>query len=410
MAQSHIRWKRRIGSMLSWRRRWSRRGVISVYSALILLIIMGSVAVTVDWGLMWNGRQQLQDAVDAAALAGASSLQFGMDPAAARTAAIAAANNNMVLNQPLILAEQDIEVGAWDPDTHQIVPWSPAFTETAVRVTGRRTVDSPNGPIPLFFSYIFGRQHVEMAMSGAAGIATYNGPRKPVEIIVAQDASSSFIEEWRDAIDADWAMFNLINGASVDDDKLGYVAFNEGLKMSNQYYMTYEHGWWTYAPKPTYKTMTSFGGSRTQLPSDWRDHKTFVRNDGPRGYTNPSAALNWAIQEYAARGDDEKCQQSIVLVSDGMPFGQTAALTQQYRNQTVAKANEAGNLGIRIHTVTLTSEADGAPYGSGGADFQFNESLVRNGGSAFRTADPEGLMDVLIQVGTIEIGKAHLFM
>jgi hypothetical protein len=49
------------------------------------------------------------------------------------------------------------------------------------------------------------------------------------------------------------------------------------------------------------------------------------------------------------------------------------------------------------------------PYGLGGADFQFNESLIRNGGSAFRTADPNALMSVLIQVGAIEIGGPHLF-
>ena len=58
------------------------------------------------------------------------------------------ANANKVLGTPLHLASADIEIGALGADRHTIVPWSGAFTHAACRVTGRRTLNSPDGPIP----------------------------------------------------------------------------------------------------------------------------------------------------------------------------------------------------------------------------------------------------------------------
>ena len=89
-------------------------------------------------------------------------------------------------------------------------------------------------------------------------------------------------------------------------------------------------------------------------------------------------------------------------------YGSTTTVTNQRRANTVTACNTLAALGVRIHTVTLTDE-DYGTYGSGGADFEFNESLVRNGGVAFRTADAQRLMQVLIAVGTIEVGKPNLF-
>jgi hypothetical protein len=381
---------------------------VQITSILGLMAMMGASAITIDYGQVAIARQQLQSTVDAAALAGAGVMQYGVNIDGARSAILATASNNNVMGTPLSLATSDVEVGAWNEATHSIVPWSAAFTESAVRVTGRRTVGSIDGPIPLTFSRIFGLNNAQLTATAAAGVTVTNGPRKPVELMVVQDCSGSFLDEFPDAIDADFAMFDLVNGASITGDQLGYVGFNEGLKQTYNTYFTRVNGRYVYVHKDTYKELTTFGSSRTSLPSDWQTHKTLLRSDRADGYTNPAIALDWALNQYQTNGHAATCQQSVVLVSDGMPFGSTTTLTNQYRANTIAKANQLAALGVRIHTVTLTAEDNGV-YGSGGADFDFNESLVRNGGVAFRTADPEALMDVLIAVGTIEVGSPHLF-
>ena len=154
--------------------------------------------------------------------------------------------------------------------------------------------------------------------------------------------------------------------------------------------------------------MSTFGSSRTALPSDWNTFHTLLNNHTPAGWTRPSVAFNWAHSEYDSHGDAANHQQSVVLISDGMPFGSTTSLTNQYRAETVTAVNNLAAQGVRVYTVTLTAEADGAVYGNGGADFVFNESLVRNGGVAFRTANGAALRDALIAVGTLEVGSPSL--
>jgi len=388
-----------------------RRGATLIIAVFCLIVLLGCAALTIDYGMVMMCRQQLQDAVDAAAVAGASRLQYGIDIEGARTVISETAAANKVLGVPLALRAEDIEIGALDDDGETIVPWSATFTQAACRVTGRRALNSPDGPIPLLFGRVFGVENAEITATAAAGVQVANHPRLPVEICVIQDGSGSFEEEWNQAINADFALFGLINGAAIDGDSLSFVAFDDDLTQTVSYTWVYRYGRWVRQAvhTPIYKHMTTFGNSRTELPGAWASFKTTCLNHTPSGWTNPAAAFEWARQDYADHGDATNHQQSIVLVSDGMPYASTTYETEQRRANTVAAADALAALGVRIHTVTLTAEADGATYGSGGADFEFNESLVRNGGVALRTADPEALRDVLIAVGTIEIGSPSLF-
>jgi Flp pilus assembly protein TadG len=374
-----------------------------------LVALMACAALTIDFSVYLMCKQQLQDAVDAAALAGAGRLQYGIDITGARTVINDTANANLVLGTPLHLQTADIEIGALAADGHTIVPWSAAFTRAVCRVTGRRTASSTDGPIPFFFARAFGVGSGQLVATAAAGVNVANNPRRPVEICVVQDASGSFAQEWDQSITADFTLFDLINGVAMSGDRLSFVAFDEALTLSSSYTYVYQNGRWVKVYTPLYKSMTDFGTSRTSLPSAWRTHETLCQNHNPSGYTNPAVAFQWALDDYNSYGDKNAHQQSIVLVSDGMPYATTSSETQLRRTNTVARVNSLAALGVRIHTVTLTAEADGAPYGSGGADFAFNESLVRNGGVAFRTADPAALRDVLIAVGPIEVGRPSLF-
>ncbi len=373
----------------------------------MLVVLLGMVALAIDVGRLVIAKQELQNVADAAALAGAARLRQGMDVGPATQAATDIGFANIVLGEPLTLdPDQDVQVGAWDSEIEQIVPWSPAFTVAAVGVTARRTQDSAEGPVPMIFAGLFGLESVDVTAWAGASMAVSNSPRSAVEIMVVQDASGSFEEEWADAIDSDWALMNLINGVSISGDNVGFVAFDDDIAYTEEWY-EWRCRWWSEDVPLTLGLTPLSHEQGADLPADVQDTYDLASDHDANGYTNPAAGLNWAIDQYLADGNPNS-QQSIVLVSDGMPFGPNPTITQQRRDDAIAAADRAEAEGIRIHTVTLTAEEYG-DYGSGGADFEFNESLTRNGGYAFRTHDPAQLENILIMVGTIEIGHPHLF-
>jgi len=106
-----------------------------------------------------------------------------------------------------------------------------------------------------------------------------------------------------------------------------------------------------------------------------------------------------------------EAEHVVVLVSDGMAYfhnPQTGEKEAAWsRDRTVEAANELGNMGIVIHTVTLDQEAL-TNYGFSGSDYDFNASLCQNGGYAFHTPDAEGLQDIMTSIGTIELGHPRL--
>ena len=387
-----------------------QRGSVIVAVAVALTALLGMAALSVDYGVVAIARQQLQNTADAAALAAAGQLGDGGGDGSARQVAVQVANCKQCLKRPVTINPGlDISVGAWDPVTRQVVAPVATHGSTAVQVTVRRTSGSPDGPVPLGFSRIFGINSANVTATAAAGIVVGTGDRKPMEMIVIQDASSSFAEEWSQAIDADWGLFGQISGQSHKYDRVGYVAFNDSLKKTNTKKWYKENGVWKYDYQPTYKRLGALDGEDDELPQDWKDQRKLVVSDRPSGYTNPALALDWAIDEFVAHGNANLCQQSIVLVSDGMPFGSTDYLTQKYRRDAIAQADRAAALGIRVHTITLTQEAYGE-YGWAGSDFEFNQSLVRNGGYALRTHDASKLIELMLQVGAFDTGKPRLLL
>ncbi len=383
-----------------------QQGVIAVWVAVMMLALLGMAAISIDVQRLALAKQDLQDAVDAVALASAATLRDGMDVDRAKQVAIDIAAANSVLGKSVLLdPDVDVEVGAWDAETEQIVPWSPTFTNAAVQVTARCTDDSPNGAIPMIFAPAFGLDSVPMQATAACSVSVSTLPRSAVEIMVVQDGSGSFEEEWGQAIDADFSLVQLVNNVSIADDSTGFVAFNDDI-MQYGYWSWGGWWWWEWVGDDLALELTPYEEG-AELPDEVEEIYEYASGADPNGYTNPGIALDWAIDEFLTNGNSA-CEQVIVLVSDGMPFGSTPSKTQQYRDYAIEQANRAESNGIRIHTITLTAEEHGE-YGYGGADFEFNESLCRNGGYAFRTHDPEHLQDLLIAVGNIEVGHPCLF-
>jgi Flp pilus assembly protein TadG len=132
-----------------------RRGVVVVYVALALIVLLGAAGLSIDMGNLYLQRNNAQRAADAAALAGAVQLMNnnGYDAAAAAAQKVAAANG------------YDTSVAGT-----QVVPTPNAEGNSAwygIYVEKRA---------PVFFMAIFGWQY---KLVGAHAIATF---RSPVQI------------------------------------------------------------------------------------------------------------------------------------------------------------------------------------------------------------------------------------
>ena len=144
--------------------RTRRRGVVVVYVALTLLVMLGASALAVDAGYMYTRRAQAQKAADAAALAGAYQLSFigGTLPAGV-TRAMASARQYATANS----YTDDAGV------TTTVVPTYPVGgNSTWFKVNVQRKE-------PLFFSRALGFTYANI---GATAIATFITPSVDIPI------------------------------------------------------------------------------------------------------------------------------------------------------------------------------------------------------------------------------------
>lgn len=139
-----------------------RRGGVIVQVGVMSTIILGMGALAIDVGAMYTTQTELQAAADSAALAAAQRL-MGDDGGAApvdvaRDAAVEYAGLNKVDGSYAGLAAgSDVEFGRAQVGSNgrwQFTPVSGGFD--CVRVTVRKSADSPNGALAMTFANIFG--------------------------------------------------------------------------------------------------------------------------------------------------------------------------------------------------------------------------------------------------------------
>jgi len=157
------------------------RGATAVMVALSLTVLLAMAAAAIDVGHALVARNELQNAADAAALAGARTLGIayeGMTPAEMaiytltggdQAAIVAAAQATGVLNKAaavdVAVNTADIQIGLWDSATR-------TFTATAnqprsVRVATHRD-GSANGPISTFLAGVVGMTSVNVSAVATA--------------------------------------------------------------------------------------------------------------------------------------------------------------------------------------------------------------------------------------------------
>jgi hypothetical protein len=143
--------------------------------AVTVPVMISFVAISVDYGYVAVTKSQLQNAADAAALAGASAYYSNAGikqlhdelTVEARDRAKAIAVHNRVCDTGLVLADTDVQLGKHDY-ANRLGALSADSPWNAVHVTARRTAGSPSGPAPLFFARIFGQSTANVAAHARA--------------------------------------------------------------------------------------------------------------------------------------------------------------------------------------------------------------------------------------------------
>ncbi len=190
------------------------QGVVTMWTALMLLFLVGLIGLGVDTGYVLLGAHRLQNAADAAALAGA--LQVRTDQGAARAAAVNCAMANTAAGSPVSLSANgvnapggDIVIGRYDRTTGVFNPT--VDSPNAVRVTARRSADSPAGHVSLIFGGMFGVDGVDLDREA---IAMMGGSVAAGIIVLDPDASRAMKVNGNPTV---WVANGVVHVNSDDD-------------------------------------------------------------------------------------------------------------------------------------------------------------------------------------------------
>lgn len=158
-------------------------GAVIVMVALLLVVFVGFAAMAIDIGHLLVVRNELQNAADAAALAGAASLVPQTPPASpappawAMAATVAAGSIGLNKSENAALADCEVSTGYWNYDHSPSGLQGTAITPKArdfpaVRVAVRRGEGNNGGPVKNWFASILGIGTSDVAAAATAVMTT----------------------------------------------------------------------------------------------------------------------------------------------------------------------------------------------------------------------------------------------
>jgi len=176
-------------------------GFVAIFVAILAVLIIGFLGLAVDSGHVQAASQQLQDAADSAALAGAVKLagetnSTGGGYPLTRAAAVSMAALNRAAGDAVVIdsntgndAAGDIVVGTWNPLTSTFTPGT--TLPNAVKVVARRTASAPGGALALNFGGVVGVTSSDVSRNA---IATFTSSTSPyIHVLDAAAASALYI-------------------------------------------------------------------------------------------------------------------------------------------------------------------------------------------------------------------------
>ncbi len=192
-----------------------------VLVAIMMVGFMVALTFSVDVAHMQLSRTELRTATDAASKAAAARLVETLDAneAIMRGQEIAAANS--VNGQPLLLAAEDFQFGrSAESSSGRFEFVANGFPQNSVRVSGRRTRDSPSGAIPLFFGSFLGVSLFEPIVDGTA---TY--VERDVVLVVDRSGSMSG-SKFDDLVEAIEVFADTLEETPIDE-RVGLASYSE---------------------------------------------------------------------------------------------------------------------------------------------------------------------------------------
>jgi len=164
-----------------------KRGAVAVFTVVMLVVLLGFASLTLDVGVLYNTRADLQNAADAAALAGATfyasdtmtKVRMGLDGSGALSEVVGMveqrARGVSYLNRSFGASGTVVEAGdittGWidiESSTSPIDPAPAPAKYNAVEVVVHRSNKGANGPVQFLFAPIFGRHTGEVSASAVA--------------------------------------------------------------------------------------------------------------------------------------------------------------------------------------------------------------------------------------------------
>jgi Flp pilus assembly protein TadG len=187
-------------------RRRQPRGQALVTMALALLVILGFAGLAVDVGMVWLAKNEVQNAADAAALAGASKFyeNYNATPqwSSAEALATSAIGYNKSLNQAL--TDGSVTSGYWNLNgsstTLQSKTKSPLATGDvpAVRVQISKRPGSNGGSVALLLAPMLGIQSLRLTATATA-VSSYPGKVVPGSLLPVAITKCLYDNYWDSA-------------------------------------------------------------------------------------------------------------------------------------------------------------------------------------------------------------------
>lgn len=145
-----------------------RSGQVMVVACIMLPVLCGIAAIAIDVGLLCNSGSRLQNAADAASLAGVLELWDRRAEGDGETAARSAASAEAAAIVGANYSESGAEVafGLWDGNS--FTEADPSVAANAVRVRTSRNADAPGGADGTFFAGFFGLDAVSQQREAVA--------------------------------------------------------------------------------------------------------------------------------------------------------------------------------------------------------------------------------------------------
>ncbi len=325
----------------------NRQGAMLVLIAvcLPLCLILAAFAVDVAW--MQLVRTELRTATDAAARAGTKELSLSQTEAAARARAKQVALRNRVAGDPLRLSDAEIQVGKGG----QATPTS-KFTFSpggnflnSMRVTGRRTRGSLAGSVDLMFPGVLGVKDFQ-----PEEVATSTLLDRDICLVV--DRSGSMMESltggadpqktcdpphptksrWGALATAVTAFLDELN-KTAQDEQVALVSYSSNINSCSN----------------TYKISTIDSDLSASNYTAVRNAMAAISSKPVKGNTAISAGLDDGIKVLTGKKTRPYAVKTMILMTDGI---------HNLGQEPIISARNAAKLGIVIHTITFSNDAD----------------------------------------------------